>query len=209
MAASAEFQIIQNLILFVLIIGTIAFFLACKRNRRFYSWLIVYFGATFAQMVTNLGFYIESIGGIGNMFQSFVYILIIFNVVREYYRIYYKSKRFSKKTIPILQVAAFSPQILGLLMVFGVLLFICIFLSLRIYLKEKKATQAFFLLTVIAAFLTILSIELWGQGVLPTAEVGVGVHLIFAVIMMVTAFVAFLEQKIQRSQASPINFLVK
>jgi hypothetical protein len=79
-------------------------------------------------------------------------------------------------------------------MVFGLLLFFCIFLYLRIYIRERKATQAFFLLSIIASFFTILSIELWGIGAIESAEFGVGIHLLFASILVVTGLVALMEE---------------
>ena len=56
MPEPTEFQVIQNLILFILIVGTIIFLFVCRRNRKLISWLLVYISATFAQMLTNLGF---------------------------------------------------------------------------------------------------------------------------------------------------------
>ncbi|MFX1570386.1 MAG: methyl-accepting chemotaxis protein [Promethearchaeota archaeon] len=75
-----------------------------------------------------------------------------------------------------------------------------VILYIRIYFKKRSPTSTFLLLSTISNFIVYLSIITFAVGFIPSPELGQGVYLFFATILLTTAIVAFVEIKIQKYQ---------
>ena len=197
-----NFTIIDNQATTIITLATIVFALVCRRRRDLLKWLPSYFLVMIGQVLSSFSFYLGETGSIlMNILFVISVILIFIGVTREYYSVFIEPKlrKINPKVLPMMSIL---PIILGAEFIILVLSLASIFMQFRLYLKNRSATYAFFILTLFAAFLTILSSTLRDLDLLKTNEFGIGTTVILMSLMLITGLVALLELQTEKYQNS-------
>lgn len=199
-----NFTIIDNQATMIIIFATIIFVWVCRKRRDLLKWLPSYFLVMIGQLLSTFNKFIGETGSIIiNILFVLSIILIFIGVVREYFSTFIKPKLTNGiKGQSSFTMLSIMPIILGAEFLILTLSLISILLQLRLYLKNRSPTYAFFILTLVAAFLTILSSTLRDLDLIETNEFGVGMTTIFVSLMLITGLVALLELQTEKFQNS-------
>lgn len=198
-----DFSIIDNQATVLVLLGTIIFAWVCTKRKDLLKWLPSYILVLIGQMLSMFNEFIGDAGIIMNVLFVLAVIIIFIGVTREYYYTFIKAKKASKSfTKNFVSMLSIMPFILSAEFIILILSLLSTLMQLRLYLKNKSPTYAFFILTLIAAFLTILSSTLRDLDLISTNEFGIGMTTVFMLFMLVTGLVALLELQITRFQNS-------
>lgn len=199
-----NFTIIDNQATTIIVIATIIFILVSRKRRDLLKWLPSYFLVMIGQLLSTFHRFLGETGSIlMNVLFVLSMILIFIGVTREYYSEFIHpklNKRMKEKNT--LGMLSILPIILGAEFLILTLSLLSIFMQFRLYLKNRSPTYAFFILTLVAAFLTILSSTVRDLDLVKTNEFGIGMTTIFVSLMLITGLVALLELQTEKFQNS-------
>jgi hypothetical protein len=187
------------------IIGSIIMSYVCKRRRDLILWLPAYYSTTIGLILSAVNTAINPDGQdlISNIFFTLAIVVIFFAIFNEYYSTFIKSKEQNfkfKKAIPAAVVI--NPIILGLEVFIIIFCIAGALLLFRIFWLKRTPTHAFLSLVLISAFLTLMMTVLRTLGVEGLRLFGQGITIFFTTILLVTAIIALIEQKITRTSTA-------
>ena len=206
-----NFTIIDNQATTIIIIATIIFVFVCRKRRDLLKWLPSYFLVMIGQLLSTFHNFLGETGSIlMNVLFVLSIILIFIGVTKEYYSTFIEPKLNNKiNEKNLFGMFSILPIILGAEFLILTLSLLSIFMQFKLYLKNRSPTYAFFILTLVAAFLTILSSTIRDLDLIETNEFGIGMTIIFVSLMLITGLVAILELQTEKFQKSLRNILAE
>ncbi|MFX1281527.1 MAG: methyl-accepting chemotaxis protein [Promethearchaeota archaeon] len=199
-----NFTIIDNQATTIIVIATMIFIWVCRKRKDLLKWLPSYFLVMTGQLLSTFHRYVGETGSIiMNILFVLAIIFIFAGISREYYSVFIKPN-LSKQSIEMKKLSMFSilPIILGAEFLILILAIASLIMQFRLYWKNRSPTYAFFILTLFAAILTILSSTLRDLNLTETNEFGLGMTIIFVSLMLITGLVALLELQTEKFQNS-------
>jgi hypothetical protein len=187
----------------ILIAATIILGFVSRKKREMRKWLPVYIIATIDALIRVASIFIEGLSSMSGMVSALTAFTMFIIIVKEYHNLFIKPKKDSnqnKDISKLMVVAGFTPGVIGILYFTAVISFISLILNVRIYLKNRSPTRIFLLLSTLSNFMVYINISNYAIGVIPSPELGQGVYLFFASVLLTTAIVAFIEIRIQNYQ---------
>jgi len=184
----------------VIILGTIIFAAVCFKRRDLFSWLFSFIAASiseFFRLISQEDYDIYEITGLG--FSTLTLFLIIVAVSHEYYTTFMHPTKSVSLSLVLLSVIQIILSI-GLQIIIGFLLFIALFLILRIYLKKKTPTHAFLCFILLGGILNLIAITLRDAGIEGAEEFFLFSSAVMATNILLTGLVALIEDRIVRSE---------
>lgn len=184
---------------FLMLSATIVMAIACLKRRDLSYWLLAYIFLTIGVLFRAFIYLVESF----NVIANFGYVIAMFftfiAISTDYYKTFLKT---NKKSIRILHVNVLSIGIVSFSIILTTLIiaFINMILIIRLYLKKRTATYAFFGLSVFASFITLLFTGLYNWGIEWAYEFSEGVDNILYSFLLVTGIIALLENRIKESK---------
>jgi hypothetical protein len=194
----------------IFLAATLILFYVSRKRREMLKWLPVYIIATFDGILRTVSSFIEGLSSMTGMVSALTAISMFIIILKEYYDTFIKSKRdLDKKKLisKVLSAAGFTPGVISLLHLMSLITFINLVLYGRIYWKKRSPTRAFLFLSTISNFIVYISITVYAYGIIPTPELGQGMYLFFATILLTTSIVAFVEIRIQIYQKTLENIV--
>jgi len=196
----SDFFIIELSRTIMAILGTIIFAFVCFKRRDLVSWLFAYITGSLSEifrLISQVDYDVSYIIGLG--FSTLTLVLIIFAVSNEYYRTFHRIS--IDKVVPIVILSIFEVIIsIGLQIIIGVLLFIAMFLILRIYLKKRTPTHAFLVFILICGIMNLIALAFRDAGLEGGNEFYQFSSVVMISIMLVTGLVALIEERLVRSE---------
>ncbi|TFF99277.1 MAG: hypothetical protein EU542_09200, partial [Promethearchaeota archaeon] len=187
------------------IIGVVAasiFVLVVQRRRDLRLWLPAYISVSIGLILSAINSVLNPGGQdlVSNIFFAIAVIIIFIAIFNEYYNTFVKkeSNRLLKTSM-IGAAITVNPIILGLEIFIIIFCGIGAVLLFRIYWHKRTSTHAFLSLSLTSAILTLIMTVIRTYGVEGTRLYGNGITFFFATMLMVTAIVAFLDDKILRT----------
>ena len=185
-------------------------FLAYKKRKDLFNWLIVYIITTFGTFV-DTGTEILDPSGFGNLIRQFFYLLavIIFCVVvmKDYYETFLRNRT---SIIKLSSIGFFSLQLSFFIMIYTTGLIITTFcivfiiMLLKIYFKRKTITDAFISFSIMAVLLAGILNLFERAGYTNLKVYSIGMNIIFNTLILATAIVAILDQKLKIAQSDKL-----
>ncbi|MFX0038266.1 MAG: sensor histidine kinase [Promethearchaeota archaeon] len=196
----SQFFILEATRTIMFIIGTIIFAFVCSRRRDLISWLPAYIVGSLSEifrLISEVNYDVYYLIGLG--FSSLTLILMILAVSREYYTTFHKTTK--KKIITIFQILEFQIILsIGLQVIIGILLLAALFLILRVALKKRTPTHAFFCFILICGILNLIALALRDAGLEGAEEFFQFSSIVMATNLLLTGLVALIEQKLVSSE---------
>jgi signal transduction histidine kinase len=184
----------------VIILATLIFTIVCFKRRDLFSWLSAYIASTLSEIFRLLSqAQYDAFEVISIAFSALTVLLFIIAVSYEYYQTFSKSN----KTIVMPTVLlAISQQITSLILqvTIGFLLFIAMFLILRIYLKKRTPTHAFMCFILITGLMQLIASIFRDIGFPGANQFLEFSRVVMATMMLITGIVAIIEEKIIKSE---------
>ena len=169
--------------------------LVCRKRRDLLLWFVSYVVIAIGSVGKAIGSVINS-GGLNTISMLFyiVGIIILFIAVfKEYYQTFSKGKQRLSLGINAAAVGV-SPIGIGLEFLALCITIITLILLVRIYIKKRSPTHAFMCMSLVAVSFTVITAimsDLGGEGFRIYAR---ATFVILAILFLVTALVAYLEQ---------------
>ncbi len=142
--------------------------------------------------------------GVGHLISRVLYmvaIIILFvSVFKEYHGLFL-NQRVDKNMTKHMMIAAtaMSPLVIGLELIIASICMIGAIMLIRIYLKKKTAMHAFLCMSLIIASIYLVFLIIESAGIETLRLFAQGVNIIFFTLLLVTAVVGLLDQKITQS----------
>lgn len=196
----SDFFIIELSRTSMAILGTIIFAFVCLKRRDLVSWLFAYIAGALSEifrLISQEDYDINYLISLG--FSTFTLLLIIFAVSNEYYRTFHKTSKV--QVIPIVLLSIVEEIIsIGLQVIIGFLLFIAMFLILRIYVRQRTPTHAFLCFILICGIMNLIALALRDTGLEAGEEFYQFSSVVMTTIMLVTGIVALIEERLVKSE---------
>lgn len=173
--------------------------IVCTKRKDLKIWAISYF-------CTTIGLIFNAINNVVNpgshditsyIFLGLGIIFLLIAIFKEYYETFLKDKLKIKQLLNATIVV--SPAVLGLELFVMSLCIIALILLVRIYLYKRTPTHAFLCLNLLSGLSSLGITFISAFGIEGIRIFGQGITIFFATILMVTAIVALIEQKITES----------
>ena len=183
---------------FLLAIGLAVFFVVVRERKDLRSWFFAYFALEIGFIFTNVNYLtgVEIFSLISSVFYLFSAILICVAIGLEYYQTFIKDK-LDKSKVKGLMGASVALVVLEIGML--VLLLICLYLLVRVYLYKRTYTHLMLLITLIGAFLSVIGTLLRELGINSANELSVIFTYFFVCAIIWTGVVAYVEVKLEES----------
>lgn len=185
----------------VIFIATLLFALVCFKRKDLFSWLSAYISATLSEVFRLLSQeQYDTSEIISISFSALTVLLFVIAVSHEYYRTFSKSKK--KAFVPMI-FFLFQQKFTSLVLQIAIalLLFIAMFLIIRIYLKKKTPIHAFMCFILSTGLFQILASMLRDQGYAYGDELLEFSRVLMATVLLITGIVAIIEERIVRSES--------
>jgi len=184
----------------VIFIATLIFARVSLKRRDLISWLFAYISVTLSEVFRLLSQELyDTLEIISIGFSALSVISFIIAVSYEYYRTFSKTAKIG--VVPmILLIFQQSITSLGLQIIIACLLFIAMFLIIKIYLKKRTPTHAFMCFILSTGLLQITASIIRDQGLPGADEFLEFSRIVMATVMLITGIVAIIEDKILRSE---------
>jgi hypothetical protein len=196
----SEFFVLELTRTIMFIIGTIIFAFVCIKRRDLIAWLPAYIAGSLSEifrLISIVDYDVYYLIGLG--FSSLTLLLMITAVYREYYATFYKSVK--PKINSIFQISVIQAIIsIGLQVIIGILLIIAFFMILRITLKQRTPTHAFFCFILICGILNLIALALRDAGVEGAQEFFEFFSIVMTTNLLLTGLVALIEERLVRSE---------
>ncbi|MFX1306993.1 MAG: sensor histidine kinase [Promethearchaeota archaeon] len=196
----SDYFTIRLSITVMFIFAALVFTVVCSKRRDLISWLFAYIAGSISEifrLISQEDYDVPYL--IGLVFSTLTLLLIIFAVSREYYQTFYQSlKTQAPSTVLLLIMQQFVS--ISLQVIIGILLFIALFLILRIYLKKKTPTHAFLFFILICGILNLVAIALRDVGISGAEEFYLFSSIVMGTIMLLTGIVALIEERLVKSE---------
>jgi signal transduction histidine kinase len=184
----------------VIILATFIFALVCFKRRDLIPWLFAYISASFSEIFRLFSqAQYDTFEIISIMFSALSVTTFIIAVSREYYQTFSKSAKI--QTIPmiflLLQMQITS---LGLQVLIVFLLFIAMFLSIKIYRRKRTPTHAFMCFILSTGLLQVTTSIFRDQGLPGAEDLLEFSRIVMATVMLITGVVAIIEVRIVKSE---------
>jgi len=184
----------------VIILATLIFAVVCFKRRDLIPWLLAYISVTLSEVfrLFSQALY-DTFEIISILFSALSVITFIIAVSHEYYQTF--SKGIKIQTIPVIFLLM-QQQItsLGLQIFIAFLLFIAIFLIIRIYMRKRTPTHAFMCFILSTGLLQITTSILRDLGLPGADDLLAFSRIVMATMMLITGVVAIIEERIVQSE---------
>jgi len=196
---------VMNLATTILIIlATLILAWVCFKRRDLIPWLCAYITAFFSEVFRLLSQTLyDTFEIISILFSAVSVITFILAVSYEYYKTFSKKASIHNiQTIPMI-LLLFQQQFssLGSQVFIAFLLFIALFLSIRIYLRKKTPTHAFMCFNLSTGVFQIISSIFRDQGFPGADDLLEFSRIVMATIMLITGVVVMIEERILKSES--------
>jgi len=196
----SEFLIIEFARTSLIIIGTIIFAFVCIRRRDLISWLPAYLAGSLSEifrLISQVDY--DAYYLVGLSFSTLTLLLMIIAISHEYYITFYKKTKL--QVVSILQLSIFQLIIsIGLQVIIGILLVIALFLILRITLKKRTPTHAFFCFILVCGILNMIALALRDAGLGVAEEFYQFSSVVMATNLFLTGLVVLIEERLVKSE---------
>jgi len=196
----SEFLIIEIARTSLIIIGTTFFAFVCIKRRDLVSWLPAYIAASLSEIFRLISqvdydtYYLISLS-----FSTLTLLFMIIAISHEYYTTFYKKSKL--QIIPILQLSAIQLMIsIGLQVIIGILLVTAFFLILRITLKKRTPTHAFFCFILVCGILNMIALALRDAGIEGAEDFYQFSSIVMGTNLFLTGLVALIEERLVNSE---------
>jgi signal transduction histidine kinase len=172
----------------------------CFKRRDLFSWLFAFIAGSFSEffrLISQEDYDAQYIVGLS--FSTLTLLLIILAVSQEYYNTFLRSNKSERHSLVFLSVIQLILSI-SLQVIIGILLFVALFLILRIYLKKRTPTHAFLGFILIGGILNLIAIALRDAGMEGAEEFFLFSSAVMATNVLLTGLVALIEDRIVRSE---------
>jgi len=185
----------------VIILATLIFAWVCFKRRDLIPWLLAYISVSLSEVfrLFSQALY-DAPEMISILFSAMSVTIFIIAVSHEYYQTFSKSVKM--QTIPMMFLLA-QQQItsLGLQVFIAFLLFIALFLIIRIYRRKRSPTHAFMCFILSTGLFQITSSIFRDQGFTGADDLLAFSRIVMATVMLVTGVVAVIEERIIKSES--------
>ena len=184
----------------VIILATLILAWVCFKRRDLIPWLIAYISASLSEVfrlfsqATYDSFEIISI-----LFSAVSVMTFIGAVSYEYYQTFSKGAKIQTISM-ILLIMQQQVSSLGLQVFIALLLFIAIFLIIRIYRRKKTPIHAFMCFILSTGLLQITASILRDQGLPGAEDLLEFSRIVMATVLLITGVVAVIEERIVKSE---------
>ena len=199
--------VIVELQLYGAVLGVIAcivmVYVCITKRRELYLWCVAYIATVLGQIIVAITNSLNSGQDLlGNLFYVVGVTIIFIAILKEYSEIFLKDKmQFLKRNITMAAVAV-SPIVIGVEVFIVIMCIIGAILLFRIYLYKRTPTHAFLCILLLAGFMTLIFTVLDLIGVENMRIFGQASTIFFDTLLLATAFVALIEQKITKTSAA-------
>lgn len=164
------------------------------------SWLIAYVSASLSEVFRLFSqAQYDTYEAISISFSALSVISFIIAVSHEYYQTF--SIESKTQAIPtVLLIFQQQSASIGLQIIIAFLLFIAIFLNIKIYLKKRTPTHAFMCFILFTGLLQVISSILRDNGILGAEELLEFSRIVMATVMLITGIVAIIEDRLVSSE---------
>ncbi|TFF99276.1 MAG: hypothetical protein EU542_09195 [Promethearchaeota archaeon] len=152
--------------------------------------------------------------GVGHLVSRFLYmvaiIILFFSVFKEYHGLFLNKKLDKSLTKHmVIGATAISPLVVGLEVVIAAMCLIGALMLLRIYMKERTAMHAFLCLSLMIGTIYLIFLVMESAGVEGIRLFAQGINIVFFTLLLVSAVVGLLDQKITESSIILKNVIEK
>jgi len=182
----------------------------CTKRKDLKIWLGAYYAVTIGLIISAISTALNPGGQeiTSSIFFSLAIVLIFIAIYKEYYNTFIKDKADkSKFKHAITAAVVINPVILGLEIFIIIFCVVGSILLFRIYVHKRTPTHAFLILVLLSAFTTMMITVVRTFGVEGLRLFGQGITIFFDTILLVTAIVALIEQKITRTSMALRNVI--
>ncbi len=182
----------------------------CTRRKDLKVWLAAYYAVAIGLLASAIGTALNpgAHNILSNVFYSLAIVIIFIAIVKEYRQTFMENKVDKNKFKQALPAAVvINPVILGMEIFIITFCVIGAVLLLRIYLHKRTPTHAFLFLVLLSAFSTLMVTVIRTFGVEGIRVFGQGITIFFDTILLVTAIVALIEQKITKTSMALRNVI--
>ncbi|MHA2129493.1 MAG: sensor histidine kinase [Promethearchaeota archaeon] len=195
-----DYYVIHLATTIVIIFATFIFATVCLKRRYLISWLIAYISASSSEVFRLFSqVQYDTFEAISIIFSALSVTSFIIAVSHEYYLTF--SKKSTTQAIPIV-LLFFQQQFtsIGLQSIIAFLLFIAIFLDIKIYLKKRTPTHAFMCFILFSGLLQVISSILRDNGISGAEELLEFSRIVMATVMLITGIIAIIEYRLVSSE---------
>lgn len=192
------------------VLAAIIMFYVCTKRKDLKFWLGAYIATAIGLIISAFSTALNPGGQeiASSIFFSLAIVIIFIAIYKEYYNTFIKDKADkSKFKHAITAAVVINPVILGLEIFIIIFCVVGSILLFRIYLLKRTPTHAFLILVLLAAFTTMMITVVRTFGVEGLRLFGQGITIFFDTILLVTAIVALIEQKITRTSMALRNVI--
>ena len=191
---------------FLLAIGLAIFFVVIREKKDLKSWFFAYFALEIGFIFSNISYLtgIETYNLISSVFYLLSALLICSAIGLEYYQTFIKTK-LDKSKVKGLIGASLALVVLEIGML--VLLLICLYMLVRIYLHKRTYTHLMLLITLIAASFSVIGTLLRELEMNSANELNVMFTYFFVCAIIWTGLVAYVEVKLEESNNKMRNII--
>ncbi len=183
-------------------------YVCATKRRELYLWCVAYIATVIGQIIVAITNSLNSGQDlIGNIFYVAGVTIIFIAILKEYSEIFLKEKmHFLKRNITMAAVAV-SPIVIGLEIFIVIMCILGAVLLFRIYLYKRTPTHAFLCILLLAGFMTIMFTVLDSIEVENMRIFGQASTIFFDTLLLSTACVALVEQKITKTSSALTNVI--
>jgi signal transduction histidine kinase len=196
----SEFFVLEFTRTIMFIIGAIIFTSVCIKRRDLISWLPAYIAGSLSEilrLISELDYDVYYLIGLG--FSSLTLIFMIIAVSHEYYTTFCTPPK--RNIISFFQISLIQLIIsIGLQVIIGILLLIAFFMILRIALKKRTPTHAFFCFILVCGILNLIALVLRDAGLEGAQEFFEFSSIVMSTNLLLTGLVTLIEERLVKSE---------
>ncbi|MFW9936496.1 MAG: ATP-binding protein [Candidatus Thorarchaeota archaeon] len=201
--ALIEISILEFALSILTILGLIIFIIAQTKRKDLLYWLFAYTLLTVGYVTNQIRMFFIIFELISFLFFTLAAIFLFIASLIEYFQTFLR-KDVIKRSLIINKVILLA--LIGDILAFGIinfiflLLIISLIMLIRIYLKKKTLTHAFFCFSNAAAIFSIIGNILIHLSIDGAQEINISADIFLTTILMLTGVVALVEEKITESE---------
>ena len=179
------------------------------KRRELFLWFLVYISFLITIILKIIGRMITDLFTVASLAGIIPILLMFVAVFKDYYETCFKEKgrdlSVFKKISPAIVLTSFV--VIGLLSTILILMFICSYMMIRIYLIKRTPTYAFLNITVIGFVVYLISMVIPYFGIGSTQAIETGTTFISFTILLATGIASFTEMQLEASKHKVIKLL--
>ncbi len=172
------------------------------KRRELFLWFLVYISFLITIILKIIGRMIPDLFTVASLFAIIPILIMFIAVFKAYYETFFKERgkdlSLFKKISPAIVIS--SSVAIGLITTILILMFICSFMMIRIYIVKRTPTYAFLNITVFAFIVYIFSMVIPYFGIGSSQAIDTGTTFISFTLLLATGIASFTEMRLEASK---------